>query len=84
MLGKEALSYLSRYLLTGEEEREKEKKTLVHFFPMLVRVQRQKLIKIMFKAFPALVKSPVSLQSVYNASPDVQSLFTSSDSPLLL
>lgn len=84
MLSKVALSYLSRYLLTGEEGRGKEKKDIISFFLMLVKVQQQKLIKIMFKAFTALVNSTVSLQTVYNVSPDVQSLFTSSDSPLLL
>lgn len=51
---------------------------------MLVSIQQLKWIKIMFKAFIALVISPVSLQTVYNVSPDVQVLFTSSDSPLLL
>lgn len=51
---------------------------------MLGRVQQPKLIKNMFKAITALVNSTVSLQIVYNLSPDVLSLFTSSDSALLL
>lgn len=51
---------------------------------MLVSIHQLKWIKIMFKAFIALVISPVSLQTVYNVSTDVQVLFTNSDSPLLL
>lgn len=51
-----APSYLFIYLLS-EERKEEEKTDITSLFSMLVQIQKQKLIKMLFKAFPSLVSS---------------------------